>query len=151
MDPEVSLRLHDLADRLWEKRNKKFTRKTLVDKIPFKTSDGVQGMVKVYINPKLKFIANMETKPVASRDPMDFVMEVQPEEYDSKKNLYLTLYHEMLHATDPTQSTKYSEKYMSTYDDEDEQKYWGHPIEFRAITNEFLEGLEIEEIGRAHV
>ena len=33
---------------------------------------------------------------------------------------------------------------MMTYDDRDESKYWGHPIEFRAITNEFLEGLVLE-------
>ena len=56
MDPELSFFLNDLSDRLWSSRNKKFTRKTLVDKIPFKTSDGVQGMVKVVINPRLKHI-----------------------------------------------------------------------------------------------
>jgi len=144
MDPELSFFLNDLSDRLWSSRNKKFTRKTLVDKIPFKTSDGVQGMVKVVINPRLKHIGQMDTSPTGSRDPMDFVLEVQPKEYVSRKNLYLTLYHEMLHATDPTQSTKYSPKYMMTYDEDIDEKYWGHPIEFRAISNEFLEGLEME-------
>lgn len=144
MDPETSFLLHDLAERLWSSRNKKFTRKTLVDKIPFKTSDGVQGMVKIVINPRLKHIGQMDTKPTGSRDPMDFVLEVQPREYVSRKNLYLTLYHEMLHATDPSQSTKYSPKYMLTYDENIDEKYWGHEIEFRTITNEFLEGLELE-------
>lgn len=144
MDPELNFFLHDLADRLWNSRNKKFTRKTLVDKIPFKTSDGVEGLVKVVINPRLKHIGQMDTSPTGSRDPMDFVLEVQPKEYVSRKNLYLTLYHEMLHATDPSQSTKYSPKYMLTYDENIDKKYWGHPIEFRTISNEFLEGLEME-------
>ena len=144
MDPELNFLLHDLADRLWEKRNKKYTRKTLVDGFPFKTSDGQDGYVKVFINPRLKFIGQMDTKPTGSRDPADFELEVQPKEYTSKKNLYLTLYHEMLHATDPSQSTKYNPKYMLTYNEFSDEKYWGHPIEFRAISNEFLEGLEMD-------
>lgn len=144
MDSELNFYLHDLADRLWNARNKKITKKTEVDRFLFKTSDDVQGMVRIVINPRLKYIGNMETKPEASRDPMDFVMELQPKEYVSRKNLYLTLYHELLHATDPSQSTKYSPKFMSTYDDTSDEKYWGHPIEFRTITNEFLEALEME-------
>jgi hypothetical protein len=72
---------------------------------------------------------------------MDFIMELQPKEYGSKKNLFLTIYHEMLHATDPSQSTKISPKFLSTYNEKSDEAYWGHPIEFRAITNEFLEGL----------
>ena len=144
MDPELNLYIHDLASRLWERRNKKYTRKTLVDGFPFKTSDGADGYVKVIINPRLKFIGQMDTKPTGSRDPADFVLEVQPKEYISRKNLYLTLYHEMMHATDPSQSTKYNPKYMLTYNEFDDEKYWGHPIEFRAITNEFLEALEME-------
>jgi len=144
MEPELNLYLHDLADRLWNLRDKKFTKKTLVDKFPFKTSDGVDGQVKVIINPRLPYIGYMETKPKDSRDPMDFVMELQPKEYVSRKNLYLTIYHEMLHATDPSQSTRFSPKYMSTYNEKSDKDYWGHPIEFRTITNEFLEALEME-------
>lgn len=144
MDPELNFLLHDLSDRLWASRNKKFTKKTLVDGFAFKTSDGADGYVKVIINPRLKFIGQMDTKPTGSRDPMDFVLEVQPKEYVSRKNLYLTLYHEMLHATDPSQSTKYNPKYMLTYNEFSDEQYWGHPIEFRTITNEFLEALEME-------
>jgi hypothetical protein len=49
-----------------------------------------------------------------------------------------------MHATDPTQSTKTSMRHLSTYNPLDDKKYWGHPIEFRAITNEFLEALVLE-------
>jgi hypothetical protein len=144
MDPELNFYIQDLADRLWSMRDKKFTRKTLVDGFPFKTSDGVDGYVKVIINPRLPYLGYMDTNPKESRDPMDFVMELQPKEYVSRRNLYLTIYHEMLHATDPSQSTKFSPKYSLTYDEKSDEKYWGHPIEFRAISNEFLEGLELE-------
>jgi hypothetical protein len=68
-------------------------------------------------------------------------MELQPKEYGSKKNLFLTIYHEMLHATDPSQSTKISIPYLASYNEHSDEAYWGHPIEFRAISNEFMEGL----------
>ena len=32
-------------------------------------------------------------------------------------------------------------KYQSRYNEKSDKDYWGHPIEFRAITNEFLEAL----------
>lgn len=50
----------------------------------------------------------------------------------------------MMHATDPNLSTKMNMKYMAGYSEHSDEKYWGHPIEFRAITNEFLEALVLE-------
>lgn len=144
LDPKLYSELERLTDKLWSKRNKEYKSKTFVEQIPFKTKDGVDGLVKVVVNPRLKFIGLMDTKPPFSRDPMDFVMELQPKQYGSKKNLFLTIYHEMMHATDPTLSTKTNMKYQSTYSEFDDKKYWGHPIEFRAITNEFLEALVLE-------
>ena len=47
----------------------------------------------------------------------------------------------MIHASDPTQSFMWKPSYELTYDPNKDEKYWGHPIEFFAITNEFLEGL----------
>lgn len=145
--PEVYTKMMEVTEKLWAIRNKPITKKTFIDTIKFKTSDGVDGLVKVVINPRLKFIGAVETKPTFSRDPMDFVMELQPKEYGSKKNLFLTIYHEMLHATDPSQSTKLSMPFMTTYNEYSDEKYWGHPIEFRAITNEFMEGL-VNEYNR---
>lgn len=142
--PELYTKMQEVTDKLWSNRNKIYDRKTQVDQINFKTSDGTDGLVKIVINPRLKYIGLMDTKPKMSRDPMDFVMELQPKEYGSKKNLFLTIYHEMLHATDPSQSTKMSMKQLSTYNEKKDEMYWGHPIEFRAITNEFLEGLVLE-------
>jgi hypothetical protein len=91
----------------------------------------------------------MGTKPKDSRDPMDIYIEVNPKFYESKKNLYLTMYHELIHAIDPTQTTQLSPKYLTTYNEKYDEQYWGHPIEFFAITNEFLEGLVLEFKRRA--
>jgi len=146
--PEVYTKMMEVTEKLWASRNKPITRKTPIDNIRFLTSDGVEGNVKIVINPRLKFIGQVETKPAYSRDPMDFIMELQPKEYGSKKNLFLTIYHEMLHATDPSQSTKMSIPYLTSYNEHNDEMYWGHPIEFRAISNEFMEGLVNEYTRR---
>ena len=83
-DPETYKKLVSLTEKLWGMRNKEFKKKTLVDEFQFKTSDGTDGYVKVIVNPRLKYTGLMDTKPKFSRDPMDFVMELQPKEYGSK-------------------------------------------------------------------
>lgn len=141
LEPETYTKLLELTDKLWTTRNKKYDKVTLVDKIQFKTAKGDDGMVKVYVKPRLKYIGFLDTRPTWSIDPMDFIMYLNPAKYGSKKNLFLTIYHEMMHATDPTQSTEKSAKREMGYNPDIDTKYWGHPIEFRAITNEFLEAL----------
>jgi hypothetical protein len=144
MNPETRSKLKDLADNLWSMRNKKFFKKTMVDQINFQTADGTDGFVKVFVNPKYPNFGEMDTFPEDSYDPMNFVMQVNPKKFGSKKNVFLTLYHEMMHAIDPNFTTKHNEKFWDTYDSEKDDMYWGHPVEFFAITNEFLEGLVIE-------
>jgi len=148
-DPETYGKIHSIVDKLWNDRNKEYKGKTVVDYLPITVKDGTQGQVQIRVNPRLKYIGYMGTKPKDSRDPMDIYIEVNPKFYESKKNLYLTLYHELIHSIDPTQSTKLNQKYQTTYDEKDDTKYWGHPIEFFAITNEFLEGLVLEFKRRA--
>jgi hypothetical protein len=144
MNPETRSKLKDLADNLWSMRNKKFSKKTMVDQINFQTADGTDGFVKVFVNPKYPNFGEMDTFPEDSYDPMNFVMQVNPKKFGSKKNVFLTLYHEMMYAIDPNFTTKHNEKFWDTYDSEKDDMYWGHPVEFFAITNEFLEGLVIE-------
>lgn len=144
-DPEVKKKMFSVVDKLWNDRNKEYNRrKELIDVIPFKTADGVDGLVKIIVNPRLPYVGYMGTRPAKSLDPADLFIEVNPKKYESKKNLYLTLYHEMIHASDPTQSHKWNPRYEMSYDEKSDEKYWGHPIEFFAITNEFLEGLILE-------
>ena len=141
LEPETYTKLLELTDKLWSMRNKPYAKMTLIDKIQFKNAKGDDGMVRIYVRPKLKYIGFLDTRPSWSTDPMDFVMHLNPSKYGSKKNLFLTIYHEMIHATDPTQSTEKSARREMGYNPDVDEKYWGNPIEFRAITNEFLEAL----------
>jgi len=143
-DSETYAKIHSVVDKLWNDRNIEYKGKTIVDYISITLKDGTQGQVQLRVNPRLKYIGYMGTKPKDSRDPMDMYIEVNPKFYESKKNLYLTLYHELIHAIDPTQTTKLNQKYQTTYNEKSDKMYWGHPIEFFAITNEFLEGLVLE-------
>jgi hypothetical protein len=133
--------LTELTNKLWANRNKQYDKKTKVDQLQFKTSDGADALVQIFINPRYPHFGELDTRPKGSRDPLDLVIQLNPKKYGSKKNLFLTIYHEMLHATDPSQSTKMNIKYQSRYNEKSDKDYWGHPIEFRAITNEFLEAL----------
>jgi hypothetical protein len=144
MDPETYTSLAVIADTLYNKKRQKWDKQTLFDSLMFKTADGAQGMVKIYISPRLSDIAEISTRPFDSRDPMDFVMKLNPNKFGSKRGLFLTMYHEMLHAIDPSQSTRVTAKNDLTYDPSRDESYWGHPIEFFTITNEFMEALQLE-------
>ena len=148
-EPETYAKIQSIVEKLWNDRNKEYKGKTVIEYLPITVKDGTQGQVAIRVNPRLKYIGYMGTKPKDSRDPMDIFIEVNPKFYESKKNLYLTLYHELIHAIDPTQSTKLNQKYQTTYNEKSDEMYWGHAIEFFAITNEFLEGLVLEFKRRA--
>ena len=147
LSPEDYTKLLELTNRLWALRSKEVPRKVEVDQMEFKTADGSDGKFKVFLNPRYKNYGQMDLKPRSSRNPQKFEMQLNPKLFGSKKNLFLTLYHELMHATDPQFTTRYNEKYFADYDPEVDEKYWGHAIEFRAVTNEFLEGL-INEFKR---
>jgi hypothetical protein len=147
LSPEDYTRLQELTDRLWSLRSKEFPKKVEVDQMEFKTADGSDGKVKIFLSPRYKHYGQMDLKPRSTRNPQKFIMQLNPAMFGSKKNLFLTLYHELMHATDPQFTTKFSEKYFADYDPEVDSKYWGHPIEFRAVTNEFLEAL-VNEFSR---
>jgi len=141
LSPEDYTKLLELTDRLWALRSRKIPRKIEVDQMEFKTADGSDAKVRVFLNPRYKNYAQMDLKPRTTRNPQKFVMQLNPKLFGSKKNLFLTLYHEFMHGTDPNFTTRANEKYWEDYDPTVDEKYWGHPVEFRAVTNEFLEGL----------
>ena len=136
--------IHRVADIIYKKKNTGFNKYTPITSIPIIVQDGTPGTVEIAVDPDLKYFGLLDQKVEDSRDPNDFILTLNPSKITSKKNLYLTLYHEVMHATDPGYTTKYSEKYWKDYDPEIDEKYWAHPIEFRASTNEFIEGLRNE-------
>ena len=141
LSPEDYTKLLELTDRLWTLHSKDIPRKIEVDQMEFKTADGSDGKVRIFLNPRYKNYGQMDLKPRTTKNPQKFVMQLNPKLFGSKKNLFLTLYHEFMHATDPNFTTKANDNYWKDYDPTVDEKYWGHPVEFRAVTNEFLEGL----------
>ena len=141
LSPEDYTKLLELTDRLWTLRSKEIPRKIEVDQMEFMTADGSEGKVRIFLNPRYKNYGQMDLNPKTTRNPQKFVMQLNPKLFGSKKNLFLTLYHELMHATDPNFTTRSNDKYWKDYDPTVDEKYWGHPVEFRAVTNVFLEGL----------
>jgi len=141
LSPEDYTKLLELTDRLWTLRSKEIPRKIEVDQMEFITADGSEGKVRIFLNPRYKNYGQMDLNPKTTRNPQKFVMQLNPKLFGSKKNLFLTLYHELMHATDPNFTTRSNDKYWKDYDPTVDEKYWGHPVEFRSVTNEFLEGL----------
>ena len=141
LSPEDYTKLQELTDRLWTLRSKEIPRKIEVDQMEFTTADGSEGKVRIFLNPRYKNYGQMDLNPKTTRNPQKFVMQLNPKLFGSKKNLFLTLYHELMHSTDPNFTTSSNDKYWEDYDPTVDEKYWGHPVEFRAVTNEFLEGL----------
>jgi hypothetical protein len=141
LSPEDYTKLLELTDRLWTLRSKEIPRKIEVDQMEFMTADGSEGKVRIFLNPRYKNYGQMDLKPRTTRNPQKFVMQLNPKLFGSKKNLFLTLYHELMHATDPNFTTRSNDTYWKDYDPTVDKKYWGHPVEFRSVTNEFLEGL----------
>ena len=141
LSPEDYTKLLELTDRLWTLRSKEIPRKIEVDQMEFMTADGSEGKVRIFLNPRYKNYGQMDLNPKTTRNPQKFVMQLNPKLFGSKKNLFLTLYHELMHATDPNFTTRSNDTYWKDYDPTVDKKYWGHPVEFRSVTNEFLEGL----------
>ena len=80
-DPETYANLTALTDKLWSIRNREFKNKTKVDQLQFKTSDGSDGLVQFYINPRYKHFGELDTRPKGSRDPLDLVIQLNPKKY----------------------------------------------------------------------
>jgi hypothetical protein len=141
MDPDFKRVLNNVVDIIFKKRKTGFRKYTPITSIPIEIADGTPGTVEIVVDPELEHYGILDVKVEDSTDPNDFIIKINPNEVKSKKGLYQTLYHEIMHATDPMFSTKSTESFWGTYDPEMDEKYWGHPVEFRAITNEFIEGL----------
>ena len=141
MDPDFKRVLNNVVDIIFKKRKTGFKKYTEITSIPIEIADGTPGTVEIVVDPELEHYGILDVKVEDSTDPNDFIIKINPNEVKSKKGLYQTLYHEIMHATDPMFSTKSTESFWDTYDPEMDEKYWGYPVEFRAITNEFIEGL----------
>ena len=82
-DPETYTKLTELTNKLWANRNKQYDKKTKVDQLQFKTSDGADALVQIFINPRYPHFGELDTRPKGSRDPLDLVIQLNPKKYGS--------------------------------------------------------------------
>lgn len=141
LEPEVLQTLKNVVELIFKRRKKGFRTLTPITLIPITVAEGTKGSVEIVIDPSLEYYGILDTKGEDYGDPNDFILRINPRKIKSKKGLYQTLYHEIMHATDPTFSVKHTEKHWGDYDPDIDEKYYGHRIEFVAYTNEFIEGL----------
>jgi len=134
-----------LVDLVYDESKKKTKKKKMykIIDVPITTIDGEEYDLPVYIDPELVGYAALgydKQDPISTEN---IALMVNPAMVVSKKNLYNSLYHEFLHAVDPTITSKPSTKYQSTYGDPTERPdlYYSHGIELRAITGEFFEAM----------
>ena len=145
--------LRKIVDLFFEKTKRKITKKIKLGEMLITIEDGTQGRVNVFIDPylskefKTPVYAYLDTEG-EENNPNKLFVSLNPNMFVDKTELYNTLYHEFLHATDPVFSTKSTEKFWRGYDSEVDEKYWGHQVEFRAITGEILNALVKEFIRR---
>jgi hypothetical protein len=59
----------------------------------------------------------------------------------NKKSLYNVIYHEIQHMIDLNTTLYLNPKQIEKYKSAGSNEYWGHDFEFRAYTNEILEGI----------
>ncbi len=107
---------------------------------------GEKGEVEVYYLDELEVEASTEFKKGEPNELSQYFVVVNPDNgmYPSLKSTYNALYHELQHLTDPAMTTKKSEKHMAKYSTKNDENYYGHDAEFKAMSNEFLEALENE-------
>lgn len=134
-----------LVDLLYDESKKKSRKQKMykITEVPVRTIDGINYELPVYVDP------NLDGYAALGYDKEDFIsteniaLIVNLSQIVSKKNLYNSVYHEFLHAVDPTITSKPSLKYQSKYGDPTERPdlYYSHGIELRAITGEFFEAM----------
>lgn len=134
-----------LLDLIYDTIKKGFRKRSIfkLTEVDIETIDGTNYQLPVYIDPKLEGYAALGFDKEQELSTKNLALIVNPYMAKSKKNLYNSLYHEFLHAVDPTITSKPSKKYQSKYGDPTERPdlYYSHGIELRAITGEFFEAL----------
>lgn len=130
IDPKIDAQLKKYADII-SKNYRRFVNFTKIGEILFINENGENGFVQIFA--KYKF----EDDAILLGDKID-ELKIYVKSTPNAKYVYNSLYHEMLHATDPE---FFDEDYWEGYDPEEDASYYGHSLEFRTMTSEFLNAL----------
>lgn len=147
LHPRTLSDLNYITDIIWTDSKEKN------DDPPFKGTIYVEDSTGAGVDIPVYYLSNFENQgavfqinPDKPRNLYNLFIIVNPEESAvvSRKSLYNTIYHELQHLIDLHTTHNLTDKEKTKYDSSEDQKYYGHDFEFRAYTNEFLEGLENE-------
>ena len=59
--PDVMKRMEAVTEKLWADKDKDYKRRIeVVDTIPFKLANGVDGLAKIIVNPRLSYIGSFK-------------------------------------------------------------------------------------------
>ena len=157
LDDDSESQIKGLVDELFAfcQKNKNSKKFKLFKSINLKTMDGSPFTLPIYVDKNFEGgqagIGFKDPELDPTRHAINNLhLVINPKYVFSKKSLYITLYHEILHAVDPTITSKYSQKYLSKYGDavEEPEKYYSHGIELLGMTGEFFEALVQEYTER---
>lgn len=146
IDPGLYRQLGQLVERLWGMRRRGIETVKYLGAIRFRTLDGTEAMMRVYVDPEMMDYWGMtDTDPKFSRDPMDLVVKLcHPWHFSTRRDLMNVLVHETLHALDPGETTALrlrdhiGYKWWSSADDAD---YLSHRGEYMTIYSDFLDAV----------
>jgi len=135
--------IRELVEKIFKKQDKFFDfNKIKVGELSILIDDGTKHNVEVIIDSSLPEEA--EVRDVSELEEyFDFKLSINPNFIKTKTGLYNTIYHEVMHLSDPSITTKPSEDYLNSQN----YNYYSLMIEFRAWTNEILEALHNEVVN----
>jgi len=152
LSQDIMGRIDALAARLWRMRGRRMQKVTWVDLWPFRTLDGTDALVQIYVDPHMEDTWGMAgTDPAYSRDPLDLELAMcHPRHFSGTNDIRNMLTHEMMHLMDPSETTRFTPKDHIGYNPwagPEDDAYLGHKGEYTAIYNEVL-GSIVSVFGR---
>ena len=136
--------LNYVVDKVWSDYLQKNDEQPLKGTILVKDPSGAEVAVPVYyLSDFQNQGAVFSLNPNKPRNLYNVFLVVNPDEAlkPTKKSLYNLIYHELQHLMDLHTTHFLNPKEFSKYNPEKEESYWGHDFEFRAYSNEILEGI----------
>lgn len=154
LHPRTLSDLEYLSDTIWTASKTKDDERPLKGTIFTEDPSGSSTDIPVYYLSDFESQGGVfEINPNKPRNLYNLFIVVNPGEsaVPSRKSIYNTLFHELQHLMDLHTTHYLTDKEKTKYDSGVDEKYYGHDFEFRAYTNEFLQGLEneyLELVGR---
>jgi hypothetical protein len=146
LHPRTLSDLKYVAGKVWNAHLKKDDEQPIKGDIMVVDSAGDYANIPVYYMADLPYQGGVfNLKRNRPRNLYNIFIVLNPEEskIPSLKSTEQILYHEIQHLMDLSTTSHVNKKEEMSYsgDVENEEKYWGHMYEFRAYSNEILQGI----------